>query len=369
VTDYFFISSPLHFLIAANISIQNPQNRATAVIISRAKKTATRYRIAAERNPKVFNRTITLTDGVDKRSNMRSALYKRLKAEFSQPMKCRIFTGNDRRIEFQYAIYTATKTNRHVEGIYMDEGAVTYVGHKSLHRFGHRYIDPLFRKLFYGFWCKNAITTGTSPWVSSAYVAFPDLVHPLLQHKHLVAIDPAPFKSQTFKDIASAMLDQNSDYGSLLSGIRLVMTLPHEGSYIAHPEMYQAISSHLLTHFQPSEIAIKAHPRITNHEILQQMFPGTTILDNTIGMEVLLALLDDRCIVAGDISSTLLTTKWIRPNLPVVALIAGASPSGTLIQLYTALNIPMVRNDQLAQWLASQSQEDNHNPIGPNPTL
>ncbi len=351
MTDYFFISSPLHFLIAANIAIQNPQNGPVAVLISKDRQAAASYRLAAGKFPAVFGRVIDLSEMTSQGRMARSAAFKRLGAEFTQPMEARLFTGNDRRMEFQYAMHIASRARARIEGIYMDEGAVTYVGHKSVHSIQHRYLDPFFKKLFYGFWYKHAVTTGTSAWIRTAYVAFPDSVHPLLKRKRLVAIAAEPFKTQLFRSLVSAMLEQNGIDGAMLRDIRLVLTLPHEGAYLDRPAMYQQISQSLRAHFAPSLIAIKPHPRITNQDILARMFPGMAVLDHRVGMEMLLPLLKDDCIVAGDISSTLLTTRWLRPDLPVLALIDQYAPLGTLHTLYESLHIPKVAPSQLGDWL------------------
>jgi hypothetical protein len=349
--DYFFISSPLHFLNAANIALQNPTHRKVAVLIAKDRQSAGRYRVAAEKVPAVFDQVIDLSAVMARGRGTRSAAFRILKAEFSTPQEVRLFTGNDRRMEFQYAMHIASRAGAAVEGVYMDEGAVTYVGHKSMHSLAHRFVDPLFKKLYYGFWYKHAMTTGTSAWIRTAYVAFPDAVHPLLQRKTLVAIHAGPFKTALFRSLVSVMLEQNGVDGSMLAGLRVVLTLPHEGAYLNRPAIYEKVSEHLCARFAPCSIAIKPHPRITDHEVLARMFPGMTVLDNRIGMEMLLPLLNNGCIVAGDISSTLLTTRWLRPDLPVLALLPADGMPTIMAELYRRLAIRMITADQLREFL------------------
>ncbi len=242
----------------------------------------------------------------------------------------------------------------------MDEGAITYVGHKSMGSFAHRYLDPLAKRLFIGRWYQPSLTMGASDWVKTVYAAFPEHVHPLLKHKQLVRISPEPFARPQFKALARDLLSDGEEYAEALHGVKLVVTLPHEASYLGAPQTYEAVSRALLDHFAPSRVAIKPHPRITNQHVLKQIFPGTSILEPTTGMEVLLTLLDDDCLVAGDISSTLLTTKWLRPALPVVALMVHDSPPRLMTDLYAALQIPMVAPGDLSGWLkSSQSRRQN----------
>ncbi|HAS81187.1 MAG TPA: hypothetical protein DCS43_00545 [Verrucomicrobia bacterium] len=353
--DFFFISSTLHLMMAANMAIQDRSRKRIAVIIAKDTSATARYAMLAGRFPNLFDEVVALSplQGPSWRC-LSTPRFRTLKTLFTRPMDARLFTGNDRRIEFQYAMHIAMRANRgrSIEGVYLDEGAVTYVGHKSMHTFQHRYVDPFFKKLFYGGWYRQALTTGTSAWVNTVYAAFPDRVHPLLQLKVVLLIDPQPFKTDAFKALAVAMLNGHDDYREALSGIRLVLTLPHEGSYTRNPEHYQQISQALLSVYAPASMAIKPHPRITDRERIETLFPGFLLLDHTVGMEALLPLLGDGCRVVGDISSTLLTTRWLRPDLPVVAVLA-ATPPAELSALYQHLQIPMVAPGELNHWLGA----------------
>lgn len=338
--------------MAANMAIQNPSHKKTALLISKSRQAGSRLLAVIANGPDLFANTLDLSACPLRRgSRSRKSRFDLLKEVFREPMSVRIFTGNDRRMEFQYAMHIATLRNPHTEGIYLDEGAVTYIGHKSMHRLQHRYIDPFFKKLFYGACYKPALTTGASGWISTVYAAFPDAVHPLLREKKVLAIDPAPFKTKAFRDLAMAMLKDHPEIETRLRGIKLVLSLPHEACYIKDPRRYREIARHLDAYAKPSQIAVKPHPRITNHAILQQLFPGTVRLEHRIGMEAMLPLLDDDCIVAGDISSTLLTTRWLRPDLRVIALTGNQRVSDELASLYRSLDIPMIN--------ASQSREFN----------
>ncbi len=355
MTDYFFISSPLHFLIAANIAINEAQDGNVLVVMTRDTKAADRFRVAAEKHPDIFKTAVVLPHEARTSRNTRTPRFQTIAALLSGATEARIFTGNDRRLEFQYAMHVASRDGNRPTGIYMDEGAITYFGHKSMGRFAHRYIDPLLKRLFIGAWYKPALTTGASEWVETIYAAFPEHVHPLLKQKTLVKIAPEPFALSPFKALAADMLPDGEEQAEALQGVKLVVTLPHEASYLDAPQTYEAVSRALLGCFTPSQVAIKPHPRITNRQLLEQLFPGAAILEQTTGMEVLLPLLDDDCLVAGDISSTILTTKWLRPALPVVALMVHKTPPELMTTLYKALKIPLVVPEELPAWLSTVS--------------
>ncbi len=351
--DYFFISSPLHLLMSGCISIQSPAEEKIAIMIAKNPAARIRLQEIAGRDPDIFNRVLCIPPtGAASRREIRTSVFRILRDEFDKPMQARILTGNDRRIEFQYAMHIARRAGSQVDGVYVDEGAVTYSGHKSMYSIQHRYIDPFFKKLFYGFWYSNALTTGASSWIHTVYAAFPEAVHPLLTCKHVIPIDVSPFKAQPMKALASAMLDGHPDYPGILGGIKAVYTLPHEGAYAGCPDVYRAIGRQLCQYFKPSEIAIKPHPRITRPDLPVRMFPGAVLLDHRIGMEAILPLLGDGCVVVGDISSTLLTTRWLRPDLTVLALVPGQGAVGGMEDLYRRLGIPMVQGRQLGELLS-----------------
>ncbi len=126
MTDCFFISSPLHLLIAANIAIQDAQNESVLVIMSRNKAAADRFRIAAEKHPDIFDRVVVLPHEPRAGRTVRTPRYRAIESLLSGAGEVRILTGNDRRLEFQYAMHVASRSGGQPEGVYMDEGAITY---------------------------------------------------------------------------------------------------------------------------------------------------------------------------------------------------------------------------------------------------
>jgi len=333
MTDYFFISSPLHFCLAANFALQSPAHRSVALIMTRDKVVADIYAAAIGKHPEIFA-SVTSLAGMDK-----SGVSSLLRKIFSEPGKMRIFTGNDRRYEFQYAMQIATQAGAQVEGIYLDDGAVSYVGHKSINKISHRYIDPLLKKLSCGWWWKNSLTTGASAWIDSAYVAFPDAVHPLLRDKKLHRIDATGFRADSYVALTSELVADSAQLRKKLSGVRVVLTLPHEAGFLQKQQDYVRIGKMLADCFQCGEIAVKAHPRAQDQASVEGCFPGALLLDRRIGMEFLLPFLQDDCLVLGDISTALLTSKWLRPDLAVVALKIFGELSEALLTLYDKLQV------------------------------
>jgi len=359
--DYYLISSSLHLCLAASIALRDPQHRRTAVIMTRNAAMAARFANAVRNSTDIFDDVSLLqTPSGAGRFARRRALYRQIEALVAHPAAMRIFTGNDRRLEYQYAMHVATRAGATVEGIYMDDGAATYVGQRSMRQFTHRFLEPLVRKLVHGWWFKDAVTQGTSAWTTSVYVAFPHAIHPLLRRKRVVGIDVSPLRSGAFMSVVEAMTDDVAGLRRMLGGVRVVVSLPKESHYLGHPEPQQRLWAQLTTLADPDHIAVKPHPRSLRLEVVAQRFPGARLIDKAVGWEYLLALLPDDCAVVGDVSSTMITTRWIRPDLPVVATRPRQGVSPQRQALYDAIGIPVV--DVMALGAALTSVAEHHEP-------
>jgi hypothetical protein len=339
--NYFFISSPLHFFIATNIAISHKADTNIALFISKNEENAKQYSKATRHFNNVFQQTYDLTINDDQQK------FKQRKLRFNQIEKIlvstppdRIFTGSDRRMEFQFAMHKSRLVNVNVEGIYIDDGTVSYLGHKSINSIFHSHIDPVLKKLVYGNWWQNALTTGSSRWITKAYLAVPKDAHPLLKNKELIALDQEVFSSDEFLQVNEFLI---AKYDALklidFPKIKAVLCLPNESFYLNNPLFLQRIKKTILTHFQAEDIAIKAHPKSKDMALLAQSFPKSISLPNTLGMELLLPRLSDNTSIIGDVSTALLTAKWLKPKITVQAFEVNSDISKNLKGLFDSLGI------------------------------
>ena len=341
MTNYFFISSPLHFFIATNLAISHQGDNNIAIFISKNEETAQQYSKATRHCTDIFQQTYELSvDDEQAKFSKRKVRFAQLKALISSTIPDRIFTGSDRRMEFQFAMHQASKVNAEVEGIYIDDGTVSYLGHKSINSIVHQYIDPTLKKLIYGLWWKNPLTTGSSSWISKAYLAVPEEAHPLLKTKELIALDQEIFSSQAFLDVNAFLIQKYDTLNTInFSNVKAVLCLPNESFYLKNPQFLQQIKNTILKHFQPQNIAIKAHPKSKDMALLTQMFPESIALPNTLGMELLLPKLSNDTSIIGDVSTALLTAKWLKPKVTVQAFEVNSDMSKQLKKLFHSLGI------------------------------
>lgn len=345
---YYFISSPLHFCVASSIAMQHEKDLNIAIFVPGSQTFLKKYGGAAEQSPEVFGKVAYLAPRTGKLNiSARKSWFASYQQLFGDQQQLAIYTGNDRRPEFQSAMYWLVTKGREPDAYYMDEGTVTYIGHKSMHSFQHRYIDPMLKKLLYGKLWKNALTTGTSPWITSACVAFPELVHPRLQEKKLLPIDVTAFTDEKFLRMALAIADLDEAQQASLSQVSLVLTLPYEAYFLKQRHRYAELAAQLKSIYPPNQIAVKPHPRISKHHIISETFPSFQVLDSSVGMELLVPLLNSQCAIVGDVSSVLLTAKWLRPNIPLFALAQEGDASSKLAEIYQHLAIPIVAMEDL----------------------
>lgn len=339
MNNYYFISSPLHFYIASNLAIGNDNGNNVAVIISKNQALAGVLQRAIQNVPKIFDETLLyVSEQKHSKWKQRRRIMKAIQQRFSSKEDRAIYTGNDRRVEFQYAMHISKTSLSDFQGIYMDDGAISYLGHKSMNSFAHRYLDPLFKKIVYGAWWKQSLTTGTSAWISDAYLAFPEFAHPLLKQKLIKPIDTDVFRSERFLELSKALLMDSNINFEKLKNAKLLISLPFEGEYKAAPEHLKSFYQFVLKEYDAKEILIKAHPRSNDDGLLDTLFPGASRIDKGVGFEFILPLLGDNIKIVGDVSTTLLSAKWLRPDIEV-ELIYGGQASPTLLPLLEMLGV------------------------------
>lgn len=207
--------------------------------------------------------------GILNKVRKRKQLFSALKCELESLRPAHIFVGNDRRIEFQFAMKTAQELGCMPKGHYMDEGVFTYLGRKASSSFSDVFIDNLAKKISYGMWWKNPPTIGGSDWISFVHTAFPELIHPLLRKKQIISLDAERFTDQSILHLSSAIMAAADFDERSLHSLDVLFTLPHESLFERDPSYKDIILNviHQLTQ-QGKQVAVKYHPRNSGPDIL-----------------------------------------------------------------------------------------------------
>ncbi|GGY52963.1 hypothetical protein GCM10011297_27220 [Bacterioplanes sanyensis] len=282
--------------------------------------------------------------------NSRRQTFARLQQWVEQYRPATIFTGNDRRIEFQYAMHCAQQTGRCAKGVYMDEGTFTYVGRKASASFSDRIIDSGLKKLIYGRWWQSPPTIGGSAWIDEIFVAFPQLVHPLLQQKQAVPLQPLFEGNTVVQDFCQQLLNFFAANTADVGELDCILTLPHE-SIIERLPGYRDAMLRTVQTLQAAGLrtGIKYHPRNSNPDILNAAErDGFVLLPHRVPFEALLPLLPANPLIIGDVSSTLINSRWLRPDARLLSI---ANPNvdnyEAFCQLFAKLQVQVCSSDEL----------------------
>jgi len=360
-THLFMASTPLHILVSTAIALRQGQKITPHLfIIDQKSKDDHPYKQILEswsQNP--FASIKLFLGGAKGRQKLRlrKTIFSEIDDWTREYLPDYIYVGNDRRIEFQYAMHAVSK-HKQVHGCYMDEGTFTYVGRKASSSFSDKVVDNTVKKIAYGSWWKNPPTIGGSDWITHCYVAHPTLVHPLLAHKNLQEIDESYFnndKMRSFSQAVTRFFDLDTDK---LKQLFCLITLPHESVMDKIPgyrsNILRLIESLLAkADEQHRLIGIKYHPRNSSADIFNlDKFDSCWILPDGAAYETFLPLLPESCIVIGDMSSTLLSTRWLRPGLTAIAIENRQSPLFADFEpLFNELQIRIVPNEELSDCL------------------
>ncbi|MEK9713534.1 MAG: hypothetical protein VW258_13305 [Thalassolituus sp.] len=329
----FLASTPFNVLTAAMIAFELPVgDDAELGLIDQTDTTATFRHAVLHWTDSPFNQVHQLSQqakGKHKRAQRKQA-FENIAQCLKQLSPDWIYTGNDRRIEFQYAMAHSS-----ARGIYVDDGTYSYLGRPS-HWLKDQVIDNLVKKVAYGRWWNQPPAIGASDWIDHSVLAFPDSAIDILKLRPCKQL-PSNLGRSEFSSLAHLCLETGPDVLPELTGLLL---LPHESAITES----QTQMGNWLSNCAPPA-GYKHHPRTTDANRSREAL--TTVwhlpadahsVEPSIPMEILLPLLRPDCKIAGDASTALLTAKWLRPELDVSAFIT-ADTSSDWTALLKRLNI------------------------------
>lgn len=325
-TELYLCSTPLHILNAVAIAAGRPSAEHHIWLVDQPDVANNPYFSLLQLWPDSPFRSCRITQGqireLKQKLDSREQVFSEIEALISTLRPDRIYTGNDRRIEFQYAMHQCAELNCNTTGVYVDEGTFTYVGRSASASFSDRIIDNMLKKVTYGFWWKHPPTVGGSDWISEIYAAFPELVHDLLKSKTLHPLQACYADNPLIESFCNQLLIMFEANDAPLTTIDVILTMPHESIIRRIPGYSQAMGELLeVLHGQGVKVGVKYHPRNSHPDILNiGQYPGFCMLPNQIPFEALLPLLPADCIIIGDVSSSLINSRWLKPQARILSL-------------------------------------------------
>ncbi|WP_430460504.1 hypothetical protein ACQUQU_14970 [Thalassolituus sp. LLYu03] len=313
----FLASTPFNVLTAAMVALELPAgDQAELGLIDQTNATSAFRAALSLWSGAPFARIHELSSKVNGRNKrqQRRASFARILHELSRFSPDWIYTGNDRRVEFQFAM-----AHSKARGVYLDDGTYSYIGRKT-HWLTDQVLDNLVKKLAYGWWWKQPPAIGASAWIDHSVLAFPQSAISALRQKPCRPL-PANLSRPEFAELAELCLGSSAD---ALRSLNALVLLPHSS--------VQSARAHDLGRWLTKEQAprgYKHHPRTENQYRTAEAMSALWSIDgkaeevpSSAPMEILLPLLSQDCKIAGDVSTALLTAKWLRPELSVTALVS-----------------------------------------------
>lgn len=362
----FLVSTPLNLFVASGITISHADTLTPhLVFIDQSEIEDNPYIKAVQNWAESPFQSVTVLPPKANRSarklKVRRNTLLQLETLIHQLKPTRIFTGNDRRVEFQFAMHTASGVSSKVVGAYMDDGTFSYVGRadKGLQ---DTLVDNLLKKLVYGSWWRQPETVGSSSWISEAHVAFPQQVHSLIRKKEVHTLGAECFRSPAVQALSTQVLAQFAVIPNDFQNLDILFTLPHD-SLIKDKSGYgrTMVAAIEILQQQGLHIGIKYHPRHDPaNDLTLDTLDNSHVIPQHLGFEAILPMLGNTTII-GDVSTTLLSSKWLRPDLRSISVMfASGKLDDEFIALFHKLGIPVVENTQalLAQFGFNKSGDD-----------
>ncbi|MDF1763498.1 MAG: hypothetical protein P1U57_08830 [Oleibacter sp.] len=335
----FFASTPFNVLTSAMVALSLPtEDQAHLILIDQIPETAPFREALAQWKTSPFVEIHSISDkssGISKR-RARLNSFKDLDVLLKKIQPQWLYTGNDRRIEFQYSM-----AHCNGKGVYLDDGTYTYLG-RPTHWFADHIVDNLMKKLAYGFWWRQPPAIGASSWITKSILAYPENALEILKQRPCESL-PRNMDNPAFQELSQLCITDARELSNLTS----LLLLPHSSA--------AANIKTALAHWQGvkgSQPGYKHHPR--TEKILKtgpQALDFWSLPNNAFAvpasmpLEIILPMLPANCVVIGDVSTALLTAKWLRPELSVSACV-NASTSQEWINLLDIAGVKLISSDQ-----------------------
>ncbi len=226
-----------------------------------------------------------------------------------------VFTCNDGRPQSQFLEYKCNKNDG--LNVCVEDGSELYGdSFKSYLPF----YELVFYKMYYGRWYETNKFIGDYRYTDKIKALKPDLVRDELKHKKIEPINLDNFKFLKNRGLIQSMMDE-FDVQIDLDNDNVILFLPHS-SFIkkrGQESIYSMIVEELLE--KGRDILLKYHPR-ENDYYLKEDEGKISVLPQSLPSEILiLHMIDEPPVVIGDVSTCMLTSKFLKKDIEVISLI------------------------------------------------
>jgi len=144
-----------------------------------------------------------------------------------------------------------------------------------------------------------------------------------LQKKTCHTLLPQWFRSPEMLALSQRVAHELAFDATVLERLDVVLLVPHPANVqkiAGYQARLQAVIRKLC--HQGKQVGVKYHPRAPSEDYLELKSQGAVeIIPSALAFEFCLPSLAAECQVIGDVGTALLTTKWLRPDLSVYAVL------------------------------------------------
>lgn len=315
--NLFLVYTPLHFFISCAIAANNKEkNFIIFVEIPRRQKDYyTNLLNSWQKNPFEGFYVIDIQLQL-----LKKEIFQQLREICDSKQPNNIYFADDRAVIPQYVMhYCKNVKSLPSKGYLIDDGLYCYVA-TTKKNFTNNTMKGIIRRIIYGSWYIKPGKNGASQWVDSIVVAFPDHILNYLKIKKCKDLDHSSFHTEAMLDLSHTTLSIYQGLKASLADIDIVITLPTQHDMNRIKNYKHSLYSMLKKIIPHKKVAIKYHPQAngTDKLNLQKKFNINLISDN-IPFEIILPALSDKITLLGDISSTLIMTKILKPSATIHA--------------------------------------------------
>lgn len=343
-TTLYLPSTPLNILVSIALAVQRPQERAQLWLIDQKQLENNPYLLALQswyESPFEAVSIFGTGNGQSKRE-FRPRLFAELTNALDEFMPIRVAVGSDRRVEFQY-IMQHLSHDQTVTGVYLDDGLYSYAGRPSV--WYKDWINAMLKKIAYGRWWQEPSTVGASSWIEQAWLFSPQHAVAALHTKQIKTLQPEWFSSQPMIEFSRILAAQLAYDVSALNTMDCLLLVPHPNNIKKIPGYETRIRKQVIAWVSDGlDVAVKYHPRVVEEDILQLQTLGVKqVVPSQLAFEFCLPALKKSSQVVGDVGTALLTTRWLRPDVEVIAVLdEHDSFQRSFIPLLLAMQITVV---------------------------
>jgi hypothetical protein len=206
----------------------------------------------------------------------------------------------------------------------------------------HGLLAKGLRRLLYGKAWRAFERIGEHPELDEILALFPDqITESLRTGRHVTGLDPTPFEDPALREPAERWLQSFGLEVETVADLD-TLVLPAHSELMPDPQGYRDMLRQACRDAvdRGHRVGLKLHPREEGDPYGTAEFSGIQPLPHGMAVEFLLLLTPNLRSVVGGASTALLTTRRLRPTVPVVCLDPrGAAFSRRLMETFAALGI------------------------------